>query len=135
MTRRLSFTKTALERIDPPEDGRLWVYDSKTPGLAMMVTAAGARSFYVYRWVQGRPQRIRLGGYADISIEQARKRAQTIIGNIAQGANPNAERRAERQQTTFGDAFRHYIEVYAKPHCKPKSWAEDKRMYNKHLAG
>ena len=135
MTRRLSFTKSALERIDPPETDRLWVYDSKTPGLAMMVTAARARSFYVYRKVHGRPQRIRLGSFPAISVEAARKQAQAIVGHIATGGNPNAERRAIRQQTTFGDAFKHYIEVYAKPHCKPKSWAENQRMYNKHLAG
>ena len=72
MADRLTFTKPVLERsFCPEEDERIYLYDAKVPGLAVCITRNGSRSFYLYRRVRGRPQRIRLGGFPELSIEQA----------------------------------------------------------------
>jgi hypothetical protein len=59
--RRINFTKAALESIRPPSEGRLYVYDERMPGLALCITAADSRTFYVYRKINGKPERILLG--------------------------------------------------------------------------
>ena len=47
---KLKFTKTTLSSLVPPEQGkRLAVYDTEVPKLAMRITAAGARTFYVVK--------------------------------------------------------------------------------------
>jgi integrase len=99
-----------------------------------IVTASGARSFYVYRKVFGRPRHIRLGSFEALSVEQARAEARIKVGEIERGTDHNAERRAVRNQTTFGQAYTDYLEKYAKAHCKPNSLAEDARIYKKHLS-
>ena len=68
-TRRLNFTKTGIGNLVAPSTGRYYVYDLKVPGLTVAVTANAAKSFYVYRRVHGRPQRIRLGGFPELSVE------------------------------------------------------------------
>ena len=71
---KINLTKDVLSKLTcPPGKDRRWVYDSKTPGLAMMVTSSGARSFYVYRrGFEGKPQRVRLGSFPVVTIDQAR---------------------------------------------------------------
>jgi len=94
---RISFTKTALDALEG-KPARYFVYDTKVPGLALQITPAGTKTFYLYRWLDGKPQRIRLGGYPDMSPELARKQASALNGDIAQGINPVAIRQAQGQQ-------------------------------------
>src|SRR5438105_2213451 len=94
LSRRLAFNVKALDKIVcPPGKDRAWSYDTRQAGLCLMSTVAGQKSFYVYRKVNGRPQRIRLGGFPEITIEQARNLAKRQIGEIAKGVDPMAARR------------------------------------------
>lgn len=82
----VNFTKAAINVLAPPPVGqRLQVYDTKTAGLMIRVTHTGAKTFAVYRRVNGRPQRVKLGRYPDMTIEQARKRAQATLSKMADG--------------------------------------------------
>jgi hypothetical protein len=106
MATRLNFTKWDIDALAlPPQGKRLWVYDSKVRGLALQVTSTGAKSFYVVRKVEGRTEFIRLSAYPDLTIEQARKRAQEINGEIARGINPAHERREKRREWTLGELW------------------------------
>ena len=99
-TLKLNFTKQSIEGISAPDTGRTLAYDEggkqSVKGLAIQVTAAGTRTFQVYKWAKGKPLRVTLGRYPDLTIEQARRAAAQAIGNIANGNNPNAEKRIER---------------------------------------
>jgi hypothetical protein len=44
-------------------------------GLLLCVAAGGARTFYVYKKVGGRPTEIRIGSYHTLTVEQAQKQA------------------------------------------------------------
>lgn len=128
---RFAFSKTRLETVPPPPRGRTYFYDAKCRGLALCVTAAGTRTFYFYRKVNGRPLRLRLGGLHDIGVEQARKLADKHRANIAEGRDPQAARRQAREEPTLADLHRHWMEVHAKP--RKRSWKEDQRKYDKWL--
>jgi hypothetical protein len=85
----INFTKRALDTLPLPEPGkRLEVYDNKIRGLLIRVTSNGTKSFTVYRRVNGKPQRVKLGRYPDMSIEQARRRAQKMLSLMADGIDP-----------------------------------------------
>ena len=102
------FTKRALEAIKPT--GKLFtVKDEKTPGLVLMVTPAGAKTFYCYRWLAGRPERIKLGRFPAMTIEQARTKAAEVNGAIAKDHNPAQAKRAIRAEPTFADVFLRYL--------------------------
>ena len=110
MPQRITFTKAAIEAIPMPVNGvRTTVYDTKIPKLAVRVTAAGSRTFYVVKW---RPDGVaweKLGTYPDMTIEQARKAADKVLGQFADGIDPTQARREARAQMTLGEAFEQYM--------------------------
>lgn len=129
---KLNFTKAVLETLPTPPTGkRGYYYDTKMRGLGISITSNGSRSFIVYRKVNGKPERITLGRFPDLSIEQARRKAENINATIAEGGNPNDRRRAERAEITFGALFDEYLERHAKIH--KRSWDEDQAVFNRYL--
>ena len=129
----LNFTKAALLKAPAaPKGGKDYYYDEREQGLVLAVTPAGTKSFYLYKRVERRPERILLGRFPDISIENARKLAASAKGKIAGGKNPQKERRAIRAEMTFGALFTEYLEKYSKVH--KRSWAYDEREVNKFLS-
>ncbi|MDO6725157.1 tyrosine-type recombinase/integrase [Celeribacter halophilus] len=130
---KLNFTKAALLKAPAAAKGKRDYYsDLKEQGLQMAVTSAGAKTFYLYKRVDGRPERILLGRFPDISVENARKAAAEAKGKIASGQNPQKERRAIRDEMTFAALFDDYMTKYSKVH--KKSWKYDEREVNKFLS-
>lgn len=129
---RFRFTKASVEAANLPAKGSRFYWDDKTPGLALRVTAGGARTFYVYRKVRGKPEQIRIGPFPDLTVEQARNKAATINGQIAMGEDPAAKKREERAAKTFGELFEWYLEHHSKP--RKKTWREDIGHHRMHLA-
>lgn len=128
----INFIKATLSSLPTPLKGkRSYYYDSKTRGLAISITSAGTKSFIVYRWVNGKPERITLGRFPDLSIEQARGKAAAVNATIAKGENPNDKRRADRAEITLGKLFNEYLERHAKTH--KKAWREDQAQFNRYL--
>ena len=66
---RLPFSKTRLEKLAPPERGRIYHYDSRKPGLAICLTSTGTKTFCFYRKVDGRPTRVRIGRFPDLTSD------------------------------------------------------------------
>lgn len=129
----LNFTKKAIESLRLPPDGKRAYYkDSKVRSLEIMVTDNGTKSFKVNRRINGRPTRVTLGHYPEISIENARAQAYAVNSKIAQGTNPNADKKKLRQEITLKEAFDLYMERHSKIH--KKSWKYDEREINSHLS-
>ncbi len=138
-TQKINFTKAAIERIKPPvkpEGKKSTVYDKyydlKEKGLVLMATSGGAKTFYLYKKVQGKPERVRLGSFPDMKVEQARKAAVANRNIINEGKNPNVEKKKIRQEITFGELFNDYMEKYSKK--MKRSWKYDEREVNKFLS-
>ncbi len=131
-SRKFGFTKKLLDKLPLPTNGhRAYFYDSQTRGLALAVSPAGKKVFVLYRKVEGRPERITIGPFPDLSIEQARDRAAELNGAIARGDNPAARRRIVREEMTLSELFQTYLEHHAKPH--KKTWRFDQKIFNVHL--
>ena len=96
-TKRVSLTNTFLEKATCPDDkDRAYFYDTRTPGLAVCVTKAGRRTFYLIRRIRGRPERVRLGRFPDISIVGARRKAAIANSQVAERGDPKALLRTSR---------------------------------------
>jgi integrase len=129
---KINFTKSTLNSLPSPTTGkRAYYYDSKIRGLGISITSTGHKSFLVYRKVNGKPERITLGRFPDLTIEQARYKAVEINETIAKGENPNDKRRANRAEITLGELFGEYLERYAKLH--KKSWQADQDRFRVHM--
>lgn len=132
MAEKISFTKDVLRALATPEKGKRAVYlDSKQIGLQLRVTDTGAKTFSVYRRTKGgRPERVTLGKFPTMTVEQARKQAARINAEIEEGANPAQVRRAHREEITFAELFKEYGDRHGKT---KRSWITDQSIYANHL--
>jgi integrase len=129
----LNFTKATLVKAAPASKGKKdYYYDEREKGLVLAVTATGTKTFYLYKRIEGRPERLLLGRFPDISIENARKLATTAKGSIAAGQNPQKAKHAIRDEMSFAALFTDYMEKYSKVH--KRSWLYDEREVNKYLS-
>src|SRR5579875_1091284 len=127
------FTEARVRDI-PASDAKVYYSDAKTRGLKLAVYPSGTKSFLLYRRICGRPERIFIGQWPGITVEQARKIAERMNGQIAEGKNPAEERRQHRLEGTFGNLFERYLELHARPHKQPRSAAEDQANYRRYLS-
>jgi integrase len=131
---KFKFTEARL-RDTPTPEVKTFYSDEKTPALKLCAYPSGAKSFLLYRRVLGRPERIFIGQWPGISVEQARKTADKMNGQIAEGKNPAEERRQHRLEGSFANLFERYLELHAKPHKQARSVAEDEANYRRYLSG
>jgi integrase len=116
MTVRIRFTKSSLSALALPKEGaRSTVYDTEVPKLAIRLTAAGTRTFYVVKRDGFSMAWVRLGTFPDITAEGARKAAERALGDFAKGINPVVAKREERQKQTLGEAYEQYHVLHIKP--------------------
>jgi integrase len=128
----LNFTKAAIETLPLPDRGWKYYYDTKVSGLAIGVGASGVKTFVLYRKVNRKPERIKIGRYPDLTVEKARAAATNLNADIANGTNPAELKRVRRAEMTFGDLFDHYYKNHAVPH--KKTAGEDKQKFEKYLS-
>ena len=105
-----TITKTLVDGLEPAAS-EYTIWDGKLPGFGVRVRPSGARSFIiVYRAGTGRTapfRRYTVGAVGKMAPEAARTEAKILLGTVASGADPAAEKRAnrpKRDQMTF-DAF------------------------------
>tara|TARA_R110000851_G_scaffold58476_3_gene135753 strand:+ start:155 stop:1489 length:1335 start_codon:yes stop_codon:yes gene_type:complete len=106
-TTRISFSKERLLTLSLPEPGkRVTYHDIKTRGLQLRVSGAGIKTFSVYRRIKGgQPERVTLGRFPTMTVEQARKIASTVNAEIEAGASPAAAKRVIREEPTFAETL------------------------------
>ena len=134
MPRKVGFTIATLNAATcPAGKTRAIIYDQKTPGLALRITSNRAKTFVVCIRVNGKYERIKLGSFPTITIEQARKLAKVASGEIAKGGDPiETKRQARTRSMTIAKLWEWFLETHAKP--RKRSWRDDEVRYEKHIA-
>lgn len=129
---RFQFNKERILALPTPATGtRATYYDTKTTGLQLRVTPAGVKTFSMYRRTKGGgPERVTLGRFPAMTVEQARKAASTVNAEIENGANPAEVKRALKAEPTFAEMFKEYGERHG---IKKRSWTTDQSLYANHL--
>ena len=95
----MKLTKLTVDKLPLPTTGNQKRYhDDVLRGFGVRVTQSGAKSFFIEKMIDGTQKRITLGRYPDLTVEQARKEAQKLLGKIATGINPVAEDKANKQR-------------------------------------
>jgi integrase len=97
-----------------------YLWDDQVRGLGVRVYPSGAKSFVVTYYIRGRQRFQILGRFGrDLTLPQARKRAQDLRGRVCRGEDPNP--RAGRNAPTVADLFERYMAEHARPKMKPSS--------------
>ncbi|MGA7180900.1 MAG: integrase arm-type DNA-binding domain-containing protein [Thiobacillaceae bacterium] len=125
---RLKLNKTNVERIPFPASGQVFVRDAELNGFALRVTP-GSKSFVVEKRIDRKVKRMTLGRYPELTPEQARREAHKLLGKIATGINPIAEKlRAQFEGMLLEEAFRDFLAT--RKSLKPHTVYDYRRLIN-----
>ena len=69
------------------------VFDDAQRGLAVRVTASGSRTYLCQYSLNRQKWRVPLGSCSALSLSKAREAAASVMGDVAKGRNPAAERK------------------------------------------
>jgi integrase len=113
---RATITEAAVKRAHKPG----FLRDDKLIGFAVRVTPGGAKSFVVEARVAGRPKRFTIGTVQRFTVAEARDKARALLHGMANGQDPQIERRAARERSgTLRELLDDYIAVRSRRQGKP----------------
>ena len=90
----MKLTERKIEKL-APEAGRkdCLVFDDEQRGLAVRTSAKGSRTYLCQYTLHGRKWRVPLGACSALSLAKARQAAAAVMGDVAKGRNPAADRK------------------------------------------
>jgi integrase len=134
---RTRLTKMVVEALPVPAIA----WDSDLRGFGCRVSPKGARAYFVHgRTPGGRQVKVTIGRHGQLTAEQARARAKQLLGAVATGADPAAEKRQARQAEkeirdapTIAELMARYLVEHAERRKRPSSISSDRLLINKHI--
>src|SRR5438128_12422601 len=89
----VKLTKTFVDKATPDSNkDQTFFRDELLKGFALRITSTGTKSFVVEKIIGNKVRRITIGKYSTVlTVEIARKKAQILLGQIADGKDPMAE--------------------------------------------
>ncbi len=105
----IKITKTFVDRLRLKTERQEFYRDSELQGFGVRVGAT-AKSYFVEKRVNGRTVRTTIGRHGQITCEQARRRAQEILGEMTGGENPNRKKHEARAASlTLAEVFEDFL--------------------------
>src|SRR5215468_3852237 len=93
---RKRLTKRTIDAAKAGDSASVFLFDGELPGFGLRVTPGGVKSFILqYRAGRGRgapKRRVTVGRYGKWTVDQARREARRLLGEVAQGQDPALER-------------------------------------------
>ena len=136
--RKINFTQTRVEALRYSGSGREpeYIYDKGKPGLAIRLTAGGAKTYVFVGRLHGKvAPRFPLGRVKSVTLAKARGAIDKIRGDAALGIDVIAERKALRKQElehkTLDQAFAEFI---ASERHRPKTARDYKSLWAIYVA-
>lgn len=113
----MKLTKKAVEAVPPPDRSASFFWDDDLRGFGLRVTPTGVRSYIVQGRVNGKTRRVTLGRHGVLTAEQARRKAQSKLGEMADGRDHSAERKRDK---ALGVTLRDVMDSYLRDRRKLK---------------
>lgn len=132
----MKITKLVVDKLPIPpitESGKTAqkrYYDDTIKGFGVRVTSGGTKAFFVEKLIKKKLSRITLGRYPELTVEMAKKEAHKLLGQIAMGFDPVAEKQsAIAREVTLNDVFKDYLQT--RKSLKPTTITNYKQIIDK----
>ena len=114
---RKHLTDASVQRIKPPKQGSLEIFDLGYPGLALRIGHGGAKSFEMFYRVGGKLRRDTLGRWPETSLAKARKLWRKTREAVAKGEEP----RRDSAKVSSLMLFERVVEEWLKRDLAPRN--------------
>lgn len=107
----MRLTKKVIDGIAVPASGQAFYRDSEIRGFAVRITPTGRKVFIVERKINGKGRRMKIGTYPEITVDQARRKANEIISKIQLSKDEPQETEPDRKLRgiTMDQVYSDYI--------------------------
>ena len=130
----MKFTDRSIRNLKT-QSQRYEVFEDNGKGFGIRVSAKGRKSFiFLYRF-DGKPRRLTIGAYPELSLATAHKRHAEARELLDKKIDPGAVQQAKKTQAKDAPTVKHvadeYIEKWAK--VEKRSWREDQRILERYV--
>jgi integrase len=147
---RKTLTEVAVEKLRPPQKGRVEILDTLVPGLTLRVTEHEVKSWALLYRVAGRGgvganglarkgplQRLTLGRYPLLGLKAARTKARAALELAADGRDPVSVRQDElaAHHKAAGNTVRAVAQKFLELHAMPRNrgWRDTEGVFRNHI--
>jgi integrase len=116
-----------------PRSEKYIVWDSALPGFGLRVMPKGTRAYIAVYRLNGKQRWVTLARADRLTPDQARKAAQVVMGKVAVGDDPAAEKARKRKAGTIASLLDRAMAEHWLPHAKPRTVQEAGRIIKRHL--
>ena len=126
----LKLTKRTVDALEVDgKDALFW--DRELAGFGVRVHATGRKTYVVQSRGPGGPKRVTLGRHGELAVDEARKRAASLIDCIKRGEDFSAA--APEAAATVAGLAERFMRTHVEKHLKPASVASYRTTLDKHI--
>ena len=122
-------TKRTINALQPKAKD-FFVWDSQITGFGVRVMPSGAKTYQAQYRKGGRTRRVSLGRHGRITVDEARRLAKDVMGQVAMGENPAEDSAQQRRAPTVSSLCDRFFTEHALERCKPTTQKEYRRALN-----
>ena len=104
-----------------------FIWDSQIAGFGLRVMPSGAKTYQTQYRKGGRTRRVSIGRHGKITVDEARKLAKEVMGQVAKGENPAEDISLHRKAPTVAALRERFFEEHTKQRCKLSTQSEYRR--------
>lgn len=123
MTKLTKRTVDALQ----PKSKDYFIWDTQIAGFGVRIMPSGAKTYQAQYRRGGRTRRVSVGRHGKITVDEARKLAKEIMGQVAKGENPAEDISQHRKAPTIAALCERFFESHVMERCKPSTQGEYRR--------
>jgi integrase len=112
---KVELTDRFCQSIKAVDGAQTDYFDAITTGLCLRASPAGTKAFYLHytKPTDGKRARMKLGRYPEMKLGKAREKARQARGEIGEGSDPVADRKALEASQNVSDLVENYIARHA----------------------
>jgi integrase len=106
----VKLTKRVIDGLEPREKD-YFEWDDDLPGFGVRVWPTGKKTYVAQYRAGKQTRRFKVGAHGPLTVEEARKQAKVVLGDVARGEDPQLDRTTRRKSLTIKELCEQYLEA------------------------
>lgn len=106
----VKLTKRVIDGLLPREKD-YFEWDDELPGFGVRVWPTGKKTYVAQYRAGKQTRRFKVGAHGPLTVEEARKQAKVVLGDVARGEDPQLDRSTRRKSLTIKELCEQYLEA------------------------